>query len=384
MERVRIGLTIALVWMTCACGSPGATGQATPTSFAATPSAVASPVASPSPEAAATLVITPSPDGKHTLVESFADPTHPVTLYSLSLNAHNVKFISATEIGYTTNSKPDSPIDGVTTIKRMNLTDMKPITVATLLGDALDVTWSPDGTNVAFIAYPTVPGLLSVNRLWLKVGSAPPRALTPLIGFGGRGVSFGTDEVTVRFSHDGKFLLMVDTFFAGVKPGGQPHFQVRSVPDGKLVWVPPGALKGAWTTMAVWAHSSDRLYYREAGVQTWDAQTNAIGTLAADVSWSSPTMSLDDRFVAYEASAANGKQRVEVRDLVSGSIRVLPGILGSPILLSDTEMIEVHLVLESTPLGPYYAPTHYYVRNLLTNVETVLPTGFQTLDVWPH
>ena len=88
--------------------------------------------------------------------------------------------------------------------------------------------------------------------------------------------------------------------------------------------------------------------------------------------------------MAYESSGPNGKQRVEVRDLVSGSVIVLPGVLGSPILLSDTQMIEVHLVLRSSPFGPYYVPTHYYVRNLVTDVETLLPAGFQVLDVWPH
>jgi hypothetical protein len=292
MERVRVCTAIALLSIACACASPGATGQATPTSSSATLSPAASPAASPeaspSPEAAATLVITPSPDGKHTLVESFADPARPVTLYSLSLNARIVKFISPTEIGYTINSKPDSPVDGVTTIKRMNLTDMKPITVATLLGDALDVTWSPDGTNVAFIiAYPTVPGYLTLNRPWLKVGSASPRALTPLMEFGGREGVPGSDQVIVRFSPDGKYLLMVDTFLAA--------FQVRTVPEGKLVWSPPATSTGGWNTMAVWSHLTNRLYYRSAGVRTWDAATKAEGTLAAGLTWSSPYVSPDDR-----------------------------------------------------------------------------------------
>jgi Tol biopolymer transport system component len=379
MERVRIGTAMALLWIACACGSPDATGQVASTpspSYVSPSAAIPSPSPSPTPSSAPEpLVLIPAPDG-HTLVQSFADPIHPVTRYSLSLTSRIVKFISATEIGYTTNSSPQSPISGVTTIWRMSLKDMKPIKVTTLTGDAIDVTWSPDGSNVAFIAYPTGTGDLSLNQLWLKVGSAPARALTPSIGFGGRGVSFGTDEVSVRFSYDGKFLLMVDTFFAGVRPAGEAHFQVRSVPDGKLVWVPPGALEGAWTTMAVWAHSSNRLYYREAGVQTWDAQTNAIGTLAANVSWSSPTMSLDDRFVAYETTAANGKPHVEVRDLASGSVRVLPGILGRPTLLSDTVMIEQHFVVDSTGMGPPYAPDRFFVLNLTTNEETALPATF--------
>jgi WD40-like Beta Propeller Repeat len=339
----------------------------------------------------------PSPDGKHTLIQSFADPAHPVTLYSLSLTARIVKFISATEIGYTTNSLPDSPNDGVTTIWRMSLKDMRPLSVVRLQGDALDVAWSPDGSNVAFIAYPTVPGLLSVNRLWLKVGSASPRALTPLIEFGGRGVS-SSDEVIVRFSPDGKYLLMVDTFFAGSVPKStdQEHFQVRSVPDGTLVWVPPGTPTGSWTTMAVWSHLTDRLYYNGAGVQTWDALTNVVGTLVG-LSWDSPSVSTDDHLVAYGTSGTDGKPHVEVRALLSGSVRVLPGILGRPILLSDEVMIEEHFVVDSTGMGPPYAPDRYFVLNLSTNKETPLPASFncvpangspcperRPIEVWPH
>jgi WD40-like Beta Propeller Repeat len=380
-----MGVAIGVATILGACGSPSATSQASPTPSSAS-SPAATPPGSPSPPVAfGPLVLTPSSDGKHTLVESFADPAHPAILYSLALTARVVKFISPTEIGYTTSSAPQSPINGVTTIWRMSLNDMRPVSVARLQGDALDVAWSPDGSNVAFIAYPSVPALLSVNRLWLKVGSASPRALTPLIEFGGRGGS-ASDEVIVRFSPDGKYLLMVDTYFAGRAPksADQAHFQVRSVPDGNLVWSPPDPTTGSWTTMAVWSHQSDRLYYQAAGVQSWDASTRAVSTVAAGLTWYSPDISPDDRFVAYETSSTDGKPHVALRDLVSGSGSVLPGNLGRPTLLSDSQMIEAHLVLKATPLGPYYATTHYYVRNLLTNVETLLPTGFGVLDVWPH
>jgi hypothetical protein len=382
MSLTRIGVAIAVATLACACGPSSDTGQATPTPSSASSSPAATPEASPSPAASGTLVLTPSPDGKHTLVESFADPAHPVTLYSLTLTARIVKFISPTEIGYTTNSKPDSPSNGVTTVKRMNLIDMKPITMATLQGDVADIDWSPDGSSVAILA----------SRLWIKVGSTAPRALTaPFEGGGREGTSF--DEFIVRFAHDGKYLLMVNTGVYGQAPksAAQAMLQVRSVPDGKLVWVAPTALKeSSWTTMAAWSHLSDRIYYYyglpngQHGVLTWDASTRAVSTVAAGLIWDSPDISPDDRFVAYETSSTDGKPHVSLRDLVSGSGSVLPGNLGRPTLLSDSQMIEAHLVLKATPLGPYYATTHYYVRNLLTNVETLLPTGFGVLDVWPH
>jgi len=383
MAGVRIGSTIALISIICACSSPAA--QVKPASSPST--ATASPQASPSPPAVQPLVMTPSADGKQILVESFADPAHPVTLYSLNIKQDNVKFISASEIGYTTNSSPDTPILGITTIWRMSLRDMKPVSVARLQGGALDVAWSPDGANVAFIAYPTVPGLLSVNRLWLKVGSAAPRSLTPLIEFGGRGGIFGFDEVIVRFSPDGKYLLMVDT---SVVPGApkspdQAHFQVRSVPDGKLVWTQPSA--GPWSTlatMAVWSHLRDRLYFKETGVQTWDASTGVVGTLAVGISWLSPSVSPDDRVVAYTSYGTKGIPHVEVRDLVSASVRMPPGILGQPTLLSADVMIVSHFVPNTMGIGPPYTVGPFFVFDLRTNVETPLPAGFRPIDIWPH
>jgi hypothetical protein len=249
----------------------------------------------------------------------------------------------------------------------MSLKDRRPVSVAKFKGEAADFAWSPDGTNFSYLAGS------GAHRLWLKIGTAAPRAVTPSIPIDGR-EGFGSDEILVRFSHSGKYLLMVDTV---VTP---QYFQVWSVPGAKVVWSPPEPAGGT-LTMAVWAHLSDRLYYQGAGVRTWDAATKRESVLNAGIGWSSPNLSPSDRFVAYESTAG---PRVEVRDLVAGSVKVLIGVQGRPSLLSDTMMIEAHLSLQSTPIGKYYAVGHYYVRNLTTNSETLLPTGFATVDIWPH
>jgi hypothetical protein len=319
---------------------------------------------------------------KGTLIESFANPTRPVTLCSLSLGASTVKFISRSEIGYSITSNPDSPSEGVTTIWRTSLTDTKPFTVATLQGGVADIEWSPDGSNLAILA----------DRLWLKVGDAAPRALTPLFEGGGREGTL-QDESIVRFSHDGKYLVMVATGVYGDPPKttGGAMLQIRSVPDGKLVWVPPTAINGwGWTTMAAWSHLTDRLYYLDQGgnghngILTWDSPAK-VGTLASPFSWRSPSVSLDDRFVAYEAiSYTDQKPHVQVRDLVSGVVEVLPGVIGEPILLSDEVMIEMHYTLITQGFGaPYYQSGRHYVLNVRTKVETALPASFQPTDIWP-
>ena len=192
MGRARLTMAIALVIVVCACAGPTPTAQATPSTPTAQTTPVSTPSASPvptsSPAAASRLVITPSRDGKLTLIQDYADPYHPKTRYALNLTARDVRFISATEVGYRTNSSPSSPYDGVTTIWRMSLKDRKPVSVARLQGAALDFTWSPDGSNLAVVTYANI-NQQAVNRLWLKVRNAGPRALSSPTLVYGRGTT---------------------------------------------------------------------------------------------------------------------------------------------------------------------------------------------------
>jgi hypothetical protein len=404
MGRARLSIAITSVMIVCACAGPSPTAQATPSAPAAQTTPASTPSASPlpsSPPAASRLVITPSRDNKLTLIQDYADPYHPKTRYSLNLPASNVRFISANEISYRTNSSPSSPYDGVTTIWRMSLKDRRPVSVARLQGDALDFTWSPDGLNLAVVTYANIHQQ-AVNRLWLKVRSAGPRALNSTTLVYGRDTT-GSDQVTVRFSADGRYLLMVDTLVAGraPKPVDQAHFQVRSVPDGKLVWVPANVLKGSWTTMAAWSHAGDQLYYDDpvsasgppAGIQRWDAPAH-VSTLARGVIWYSPSISLNDQFVAYQVdSQTNGQPSVEVRNLVSGSVVKLSGaqfgmppeVFGAPVFLSDEWMLVDEFVKNTQGFGPAYVPSgQYFVLHWMDSGFVELKGRFRPYDVWPR
>ena len=329
-------------------------------------------------------------DNLHTLIDSFADPAHPTTLCSLSAGAIFPKFITPTDIGYAVSNGTPESLATLTEIRRVSLNDKPPITVATVKAEAMDLAWSPDGSNVAVLASSFAPDGVDANQLWLKAGSADLRALTPLIEYGGRDGSL-SDETIVRFSHDGKYLLMVDTVIAGPAPTPANHavIQVYSIPDGKLVWVPPSGLGSGLATkfdpsitMAAWSSLSDRLYYRDqAGVHSWDPPATA-GMLAVGLSWYSPSVSGDGTLVAYGANLSL-QPRIEIRNLTNGSVWVLAGLKGLPLLLSDQEMIEVHYI-RNTQFGPPYIPTTYYVLNLLTNKETPLPGILMPMDNWPH
>ena len=329
-------------------------------------------------------------DKPRILIDSFANPTKPAPLCTLSAETELPSFITRTDIGYAvTNGTPETPATLIE-LRRVSLKSGQPIIIATLQGEPMDVAWSPDGSSVAVLLSAYATDGANGNQVWLKAGSAAPRALTPLIEYGGRDGSL-SDQTIVRFSHDGKYLLMVDTYIAGPAPqsANQAVIQVYSVPDGKLIWVPPSALGSSQAnkidpaiTMAVWSQTSDRLYYRDlTGVHTWDPAAT-VATLAAKLVWYSPTMSPDGSRLAYVANMTT-QPRIEIRNLLDGSIRVLAGLKGEPLLLSDQEMIEAHYV-RNTQFGPPFTPTSYYILNLLTNQETALPGILWPVDNWPR
>jgi hypothetical protein len=133
----------------------------------------------------------------------------------------------------------------------------------------------------------------------------------------------------------------------------------------------------------VWLHGSDRLLYRDtAGAHRWEI--SGVRTFAAGLIWRSPSVSLDDRIVAYSAAGTTGKPHIELRNLTSGSVRVLSGTLGQPILLSDTVMLESHMVANTQGPGPAYIPSGLFALNFSTNVETPVPGILMPLDSWPR
>jgi WD40 repeat protein len=390
-----IAAAMVLLSVEAACSGqglePSASGPATPS---------ARPTVVP---AAMSCSLTPSADdeplvidwsGKdQVLLDSFRDPTHPVPLCATS-RAYDIRFISRTEIGFASNSSPQAPIGGTTTIGRMSLTDPKPVAVVVAKGEVTDLAWSPDGSSLAYLLYTwaSASGSGPANQLWLKTGSAAPRALTPLIPLSVRDGSID-DQVLVRFSHDGRYLLLVDTLVAGVAPAtaDQASFQVRSVPDGKLAWVPPGALgvldkSNSYVTMASWSHRADRIYYRDAtGVHTWDPPRSVDAMFDGPASWYSPSLSQDDRFVAYAVNLG-GQPHVEVRDLLTGAVRIVPGIRGAPFFVSDSLLLEAEYFPEpwlgSAPL--YRETGSDFLFDLRTNAEIDLVAVSNPVDYWPH
>jgi hypothetical protein len=327
-------------------------------------------------------------DRQKFLIQSFRDPLHPTTLCTMS--GANFRLISRTEIGYATTSSQDDPIRGTSVIGRMSLSELKPVAVVEVQGLVMDFAWSPDGSSIAYLVY--LDAAENANQLWLKSGAASARALTPQITFGGRGGSID-DETIVRFSPDGKYLLMADTYLKGAAPSTPEHaqFQVRAMPAGDLVWVPPTALTSgdkigySFVTMAVWSRTGHRLYYRDqTGVHAWDPAAT-VETRAAGLTWYSPSISPDGHSVAYAVNMRE-QPHVEVRELVSNKVQVIPGVRAEPFFVAPRTLFVAEYAPSTQP-GPgvqaYSRTGRALVFDLLTNVETPVAM-VKPIDYWPR
>jgi hypothetical protein len=333
------------------------------------------------------LVLATPSDGRQSLIISFRDPIHPATLCTIT-NAFSVRFISRTEFGYTTTAGSNDPNFGYSLIARMKLTDPTPIPVAKVEHTVPAVGWSPDGSSAAYITYVGGNGNApDTNQLWLMSGDAAPRALTPPITLHSRGL-FRDDQVAVLFSPDGKYVVMADTplDYGTPKLPDQAHFQVYSVLDGNQVWVPPSALIRpiaglTFTTMAAWSRkAAHQLFYRDlAGVHTWDPPST-VGTVVAGMTWYTPSVSPDGRFVAY-AIYEREQPHVEIRDLVSNKVQVIPGIRAAPFFVTDRFLLEAEYALGQS--GTYFQTGRNFVFDLSSYAETPVAMNARPIDVWP-
>ncbi len=103
------------------------------------------------------------------------------------------------------------------------------------------------------------------------------------------------------------------------------------------------------------------------------------------MAWFTPSVSPDDRFVAYTVNL-DTQPHLEVRDLVSGAVRVLPGLRAAPFFLSGTKLLAGSYepsVQQGLGILPF-TQTGSVVIDLTTNVESPIPTLSAPIDYWPR
>jgi hypothetical protein len=366
-RRGRLSGLALLLLVSAGCGQTRAT-----TGTTSTPSKVASP--SPTPLFGfplATGVTCPDlaslglarallnaadanhPDRRDVVLCDASDPAHPRSLQPLQGSASQT-FLGRDLIGYVAlkGGGPSSTSDQFTSVPTtLNLTTGQTTELASSQGMALAAGWSADGSTVAYF---TDSG--GVHHYWLKRASAAPVVFSTPVQVLGRG-GIPDDESLVAFSHDGQYVVVVDT--------AVNRLQAVRTSDASLVYAAPSGGTGGLRTMAVWAHNADRFYFRNnSGVYQWDA-SSGISSFIPGLKWRSPSLTTDDRFVAY-AVGTSSTPHVETRELSSGATTAFAAWRDFPVFVAEKTL----LVWEEGPCNTCEGAYNWTGKTLVIHTDT--------------
>ena len=262
--RAGAALLIGLALLTAACGRAAAGGPAPGTGTTSYQTLV---LGAPDPEGNA---LTVRFDSLAVRSQATAVPT----------NAMDERFTPTGAISY---QLPDS-------IHTLELAGGGRTDATAATGVIAAFAWSGDGT-LAYLTHGTA--VAGGSRLVIRsvVGMARTIALPPAVGGA---------APSLRFSPDGRLLLLVDPALSG-----QSSLQVRRL-DGGLVFQAGGASEATWA-------GGGRVYYMDArGVNAADLATRRARTVLPNVHWQSPDLSPDGSTVVFELHDGGGLPRLEL------------------------------------------------------------------------
>jgi hypothetical protein len=233
-------------------------------------------------------------------------------------------------------------------------------------------SWSPDESSIAYVT----SDANAVNLHLLSGGG--DRSVATLGAVPGRGVSVAQDDAFLGFSADGTYFALVQTFTAS---GAQ--LQVRRTKDGTL------AYSQATGTMATWASTGSRLYFREpeqTTIHQWDPASGVSQPIALAQSWLRPVSDAGDDNIAYTVRDAGGLPHVWIYGHGGKSGGQLGNVRSSPLFLNASSLF---LLEEATcgancGLGPQTSPDgKTFIYNLGTQAETASNIT-SALGSWPR
>jgi hypothetical protein len=247
------------------------------------------------------------------VLADIGNPAVPKRLCSIT-GASMPRLIGATRVGYV--AYASGQFGGPGALFSLDLDSGKSTSVDLWVASgyaAGTFAWDPAGKAVAYLVSTPVnyAGVLGEVRLHLW-SEGRDRIAATLPGVGGRGVSPDDDDMMLGYSPDGQYLALVNTFTAGGS-GAQAPFQVRrsdgslvdafpsgqAAAPGHLVFTAGSAYPSGSRTMATWAGTGSRLYYRAPdGVHRWDAPSTTTLVLPG-LKWIRPRPSPDGRWIAY-------------------------------------------------------------------------------------
>ena len=233
--------------------------------------------------------------------------------------------------------------------------------------------WSPDGRSLTYITgTPTATA-------WHLVAGGRDLVLASLPPVPGRGVSQQDDDFMVRFSPDGIYLAMVETFSTG-GTGDSAPVQVRKVSDGSLVY---SASSG---TMGVWASVPSRLFFRDTAgaLSRWDP-SSGISVMLSSLKWTRPHASPDGRWIAYTTYDSSFHPHVALYSVQGNSLGPAPSGLRSGALFLNNNLVfyQEETPCDCGPGGQSQVTGHTFLYDIGASTESGSRiTG--VFDVWPR
>ena len=382
---------VVLILVAAACGNNPSTARTSPSTVTTSPRPSSSPLPFPSPSPGgpappapmAVVCASQIPSGHQLalvslkgvsgiVVRDVTDIAHPITRCNISGGSY-FRFITESRISYIVTSSGDVGAAGALYMVDLQTQTTSLVRKWTSGGYGSWVyAWSPDGRALTYLdSTPT-------GVWWHMLSAAGDVTLSPTLGTTvNRGISPDNDDAWVGFSADGQYVAVEETFTTG----GQAGMQIHRYGNTGITYSRKDA------TMATWAATGARLYFRtNTGVQVWEATGN-VQTVSAGLRWIRPWPSADGNHIAYTSLNAQGNHQVGILDTGIGSIAVAsseprtnPGFLTATLVWYAGEV----LCTTTTPCG-FGGPGltgQTYVYDIAGVESGSIDSAFY--DSWPH
>ena len=306
------------------------------------------------------------------VLEDVSDPRNPRTICSLT-GSWAPQLVTQTMISWwASQGSPGTP--GASVIAVLDLfTGTSTVAASWQGGGFMDGlhAWSPDR---GFLAYVTSDSS-AVNLHVLSGGG--DRVVATLGAVPGRGGNPFEDDEYLAFSPDGGYFAFVQTWASS-----GDELQVRRTLDGSLAYSQPTG------TMASWATTGSRLYFRKPGSSTVLAWDSAAGTVSQAIglqlAWILPVVDPGDDNLAFTVRDSSGRPTVWLYGHGGHSGGQLPNPRSSPAWLNATTLfyVEEARCLANCQIG-WLPDTRTYTFDLGQQVETASKIS-QVYGAWPR
>ena len=307
------------------------------------------------------------------ILADVTDPTHPQKICTLT-GGWTPQLVTASEISWAASQHAPGTA-GLSVIVTLDLFTGTASVVASWQGGGyLDGVhaWSPHRDLLAYLTSDS-----SGVDLHLLSGGGD-RVVASLGAVPGRGVNPSEDDTFLDFSPDGAYFALVQTWTAS-----GAHLQVRKATTGAI------AYSQASATMAVWATSGSKLYFRHQQanvIYAWDPASGLKLPAIQRLAWIKPRADAGDDYEAFTVRDAAGTPHVWLYGHGAKAATQLPNVRSSSVFLDASSIFYI----EEAPCGancgpgPATQPTgKTFTYNITTKAETA-STILSVMSVWPR